>query len=121
VEHTRKNTDFPRQSSATLVVIPSHLIGQWKSEIDKFSSGLNVLTISDLGCLKKLKVKDIVNADCVICPFDILQADGYLVNLLKKSGSDVQDCPPMPSLAGQKELSSRWKQPSRKSQILDKI
>jgi hypothetical protein len=104
VEQARKNADFPRKSSATLVVVPSHLIGQWKSEINKFSSGLHVLTIYDLGCLKKLKVKDIVKADCVICPVDILQADGYLINLLKKSDSDVQDCPQMPSLAGQKEL-----------------
>ena len=63
-----------------------------------------MLCVFDLGSLKKLALKELLNADCVICPVDILESEGYLKNLLKMSQSDVRDCPVMPQYAGQKEL-----------------
>jgi hypothetical protein len=86
------------------VVVPSHLIGQWKSEFGKFTNGLKVFCIYDLESLQKLKVKDLSDCDCVICPVDILESSGYLENVMQMSGSKVDDCPKMPAYAGQKEL-----------------
>lgn len=104
LEEARSRTKGPRQSSATLIVVPSHLIGQWESELKKFTNGLKVFCIFDLKSLAKLTVKELSYCDCVICPVDILESDGYLANVVKTSGSKVEDCPKMPGYAGQKEL-----------------
>lgn len=93
-----------RQSSATLVVVPSHLIGQWKSEIEKFTNGLRVMCIYDLDGLQKVKMQELIQSDCVICPVDILESKGYLSHLVKTSGLKFDDSPKMPAYAGQKEL-----------------
>eukprot|EP00980_Cylindrotheca_fusiformis_P003492 scaffold781_cov132-Cylindrotheca_fusiformis.AAC.11 len=104
LEEARSRVKVARQSSATLVVVPSHLIGQWRSEFAKFTTGLKVICVYDLKSLEKLKVKDLLECDCVICPVDILESSGYLANVIRMSGSEVGDCPKMPTYAGQKEL-----------------
>jgi len=104
IKSARQSAEIPRKSSATLVVVPSHLITQWHNEMGKFSDNLNVYCIYDLASLNNLRVKDVVEADCLVCPVDILESPGYLEHLLKMSGSDVEDCPKMPPYAGQKEL-----------------
>jgi SNF2 family DNA or RNA helicase len=104
LEEARAKRQYPRQSSATLVVVPSHLIDQWKNEVRKFTSGLKVFCLYDLESLLKLKVKDLIESDCVICPVDILESDGYLQHLLKTSEHEDDGCPKMPSHTGQKEL-----------------
>ena len=103
LEKSRK-VNGPRQSSATLVVVPSHLIRQWESEFDKFTEGLQVLCVYDLQSLKRLKMKDLMQCDCIICPVDILESVGYLEHVLRTSGSDLEDCPKLPQYVGQKEL-----------------
>ena len=105
LDESRRNASYPRQSSATLVVVPAHLIDQWKSELRKFSEGMRVLCVYDLASLRTYSLDDLIKSDCVICPVDILESDGYLKHLLDTTNSDdVDDCPVMPRYAGQKEL-----------------
>mmetsp|Transcript_15839 Transcript_15839/g.39337 ORF Transcript_15839/g.39337 Transcript_15839/m.39337 type:complete len:1761 (-) Transcript_15839:1193-6475(-) len=94
------------KSGATLVIVPPQLIGQWKNELEKFTTGLSVISIFDFAALQKYSVRDIVEADCVICPVDILVSKGYLVNLLKASGKFTrnEDVPTLPQYTGQKEM-----------------
>lgn len=86
------------------MVVPSHLIDQWKSEFDKFTEGLKVHRIYDLKSLLILSLDDLITCDCVIVPVDILEAKGYLEQVLNMSGSTEEDMPRMPQYAGQKEL-----------------
>lgn len=60
---------------------------------------MKVLCIYDAGSLLNFKVKDLVHADCVICPVDILETKGYLQHLLEISGSGTEDCPIIPSVS----------------------
>jgi hypothetical protein len=104
---SRKEAAYPRNSAATLVVVPSHLIDQWESEIEKFSDGLKVICVYDLASLQKLRVKDVIDCDVVICPVDILESPGYLGHLLEVSGGgDADECPKLPPYTGQKELTA---------------
>jgi len=86
-------------------VVPPGLIAQWESEIQKFTSGLKVLALYDFGDFQKKSASDIVNADVVICPIDILESDGYLSNLFRKSGLTkyCESMPVLPSRTGQIE------------------
>mmetsp|Transcript_36589 Transcript_36589/g.88683 ORF Transcript_36589/g.88683 Transcript_36589/m.88683 type:complete len:2159 (+) Transcript_36589:2-6478(+) len=104
LQESRSRPKSHRQSSATLVVVPSHLISQWKNEFKKFTDGLVVHCIYDLNSLQKLTVKQLSSCDCVICPVDILESSGYVAHLLKACNMKADDCPKMPTHAGQKEL-----------------
>lgn len=102
----RESAKAPRKSMATLVVVPSHLIRQWESEVKRFTA-LKAICIYDLQSLKQLSVEEILFCDCIIVPVDILEADGYLEHLIKSSGGNVDDSVPrLPPYAGQKELNS---------------
>lgn len=79
LKKARAARQAPRNSGATLVVVPPGLIDQWDDEIDKFSQGLTVIKIYDCGSLKKVTVQEIVDCDVVICPIDLLESQGYLV------------------------------------------
>ena len=81
------------------------MIDQWKSEIDKFTSALSVVRVYDFKTLQKTTVKQILDADVVIVPIDIIESKGYLEELIKKSkskgvGSYV---PTLPQYSGQAE------------------
>lgn len=110
LEESRRVSSDPkrgdRQIGASLVVVPPALIDQWGSELTKFTPtkwNLNVLKIYDDKELAKYTVKDWVEADVVICPVDILQADGYMDRLLKAAGIKLADVPKLPTYSGQIE------------------
>jgi hypothetical protein len=116
-------------SGATLIVVPPGLIGQWKSEFDKFVDaklGLKIIEVYNLAKLKKTTVDEIKAADVVICPVDILEGESksvkdralYLKHLfeftvknLKKEHKeevlddqyDLSEAPKLPTTWGAKE------------------
>ena len=104
----RKSRMFPNKSGASLVVVPPGLIDQWGSEIRKFSTGLNVIQVYDFDSLKKRTVKEIIEADVVIIPVNILEAKGYIERVIKAGqlGIDASDMPKLPQYTGQIEQSS---------------
>jgi hypothetical protein len=99
MKEARENAALPNKSSATLVVVPGHLILQWQGEFEKFAPHLKVLCIYDADSLLNVRVQDLIHADCVICPVDILETKGYLQHLLEISGRDTEDCPIIPSVS----------------------
>ena len=102
-----KGQHIGAKSGATLVVVPDQLIKQWEGELRKFTSGLSVITIYNEGNLSAYSVKQIVEADCVICPIDILESDkgSYISNLMTKSKTKKDDkTPTLPDYVGQKEI-----------------
>ncbi|KAI2504229.1 pyrimidine dimer repair by nucleotide-excision repair [Fragilaria crotonensis] len=85
INSARQERGLPNKSSATLVAVPPGLIDQWHSEIKKFSDKLDVVKVYDYHSMLKVSVEKMVGADVVIVNVDILQADGYLENLLRKA------------------------------------
>jgi len=61
---SRSRPKSHRQSSTTLVVVPSHLLGQWKNEFRKFTDGMVVHCIYDLTSLQELTAKQLSSCDC---------------------------------------------------------
>ena len=87
LEEARASRSYPRKSGASLVVVPSALVGQWKSEIEKFTNGLRVLCIHDTKGLEATSVEQIIESDVCIVPVDIIESKGYTTkNLATKSG-----------------------------------
>jgi len=105
LERARASRKPPNQSGATLVVVPSALIDQWSSEIRKFTPlTLKVIKIYDHQSLIRIPMKDIIEADVVICPIDILEAKGYMEHLIKSAKlENTKDAPRLPSHTGQIE------------------
>lgn len=104
LEQARKSREYPSNSGASLVVVPPGLILQWESEINKFSESLNIVSIYDLEKLKSITLKQIINADVVIFPIDILESKGYLDHLVQLSiPENIQELPKLPPYAGQIE------------------
>lgn len=106
IQTARKNRSFPRKSSATLVVVPPGLIDQWKKEVHKFTDSLpKVLCIYDDNALKRYTVKEFLEADMVICPVDLLEANGYMARLARVAAGvkDVKEVPQLPKETGQVE------------------
>ena len=102
IEEARASRSLPRQSSATLVVVPSSLVQQWQSEIEKFASELKVLCINDTDGLKKTSVEQIIEADVVIAPVDIIDSPQYTNNLTSKGGRATEkvEIPDLPKQMG---------------------
>ncbi|OEU08217.1 hypothetical protein FRACYDRAFT_212855 [Fragilariopsis cylindrus CCMP1102] len=105
LKDARTHRCSPNKSSASLVAVPPGLIQQWGNEIKKFSKGLKVICIYDFNELKKISVKDILGADVLICPVDILESKGYLDNLMSLSKVNNADVPKLPSHDGKIEKS----------------
>lgn len=90
IASTIQNTDYNQYKSnqlsdynnkliftnATLIILPSHLLFQWQSEIIKFvSSKLKVIliaSINDIPCKD-----DIINADIVLVSINLFDSDNY--------------------------------------------
>ena len=90
LDAARAARSFPRQSGATLVVVPKFLVDQWESMIHEFATGINVLNIRDTKALKKISVQQIIEADVVIFPVDILESSDYTENLAAKRGKKTE-------------------------------
>jgi len=119
IENAKKGYERPNKSKASLIVVPDGLIGQWESEIKKFSN-LSVVCICDTKGLREITLRQILHADCVICPIDILESDHYMWHLdgmskglyrktlltSKTKSSEGKDAlPQLPRNDGQKEKS----------------
>lgn len=99
------------RSGATLIVVPPGLVRQWDDERKKFTGDkLKSIMIGNASTIKMYSVKDLCEADIVICSAGILgESSGtgkskrhfYCENLQKKAGSPR--IPPPPSQIAQKE------------------
>ncbi|KAI9707332.1 MAG: hypothetical protein M1836_000292 [Candelina mexicana] len=82
---------------ATLIVVPSHLAGQWEREIGKFirAGCYNVLVIkTELG-LSSRTIRDFIEADIILLSWSVLTGNTYLENLAKFAA-----VPDMPNTVG---------------------
>ncbi|CAJ1431312.1 unnamed protein product [Effrenium voratum] len=71
-----RGTSF--QSKATLICIPSHLHAQWKQEIAKFTGKKNqVVDLTKEADLKKATVRSVLEADLVLCNYELLLSPKY--------------------------------------------
>jgi hypothetical protein len=106
IKAAREKRCFPRKSSASLVVVPPGLIDQWKREVQKFTNEMpSVICIYDENALKRYSLKEILEADMVICPVDLLEASGYMARLARVSAgvNDPKVVPQLPKETGQVE------------------
>ncbi len=104
----KDRSQYPRKSSATLVVVPPALISQWRDEIKKFTDDLpNVLCIYDDSSLNEITVEMVLEADVVICPVDLLEAKNYMARVTRVATGSKKDfdVPKVPSNTGQVEKS----------------
>jgi len=104
----KERSQYPRKSSATLVVVPPALISQWRDEIKKFTDDLpNVLCIYDDSSLNEITVEMMLEADVVICPVDLLEAKNYMARVTRVATGSKKDfdVPRVPSNTGQVEKS----------------
>ena len=62
-------------SRASLIVAPSSLTLNWKSEAEKFAKDLNILIINGTAEDRKKKIKQIKKYDIVITSYDLLKRD----------------------------------------------
>lgn len=101
---SRQSQCYPRNSAATLVLVPPALVDQWKAEIKKFTDDLRVVVFYSTKDFQQQTLEAVLKADVVVCPIDILESPGYLRNLLLKTGNQ-RDCivPHLPQYVGQVE------------------
>lgn len=87
----RLESPSPRllRTSATLIIVPPHLSGQWPAEVNKFlGTGKVVVPLETLSSLNSVSVKDIQSADIVIVNFSLLANEKYLSRLANLCGVD---------------------------------
>ena len=65
------------ETGATLVVCPSHIVQQWKEEIQNHVPSLSVLDITVMAQLKAITYEDILNTDVVIISHQLLNNRNY--------------------------------------------
>ncbi|KAI0561984.1 Helicase [Gracilaria domingensis] len=81
--------DVPREqipnSKATLIVIPSALLLQWKTEIEKHvRDALNIIVFQGLRASGYIPQRVLQNADVVLTTYEALRADVNFVNCIRK-------------------------------------
>jgi hypothetical protein len=88
--------------------MPPGLLMQWESEIKRFSPmKLKVIIVYDFNTLqKKVSLQNILEADVVLVPIDVLESKGYFENLIKKAKLQYkkEQLPKLPTHSGQKEV-----------------
>ncbi|KAI5294006.1 hypothetical protein KEM52_004868 [Ascosphaera acerosa] len=63
---------------ATLIVVPHHLVDQWRNEIQKFlGSTYRVLEIKNINSLANLSIRDMQNAHLVLVSATLFKGDKY--------------------------------------------
>lgn len=77
------------QTKATLVVIPSNLVAQWKTQISTFVPSAKTMTVVDIRNLKKLTVRDILEVDFIITSFQFLKGQSYERRVAKFLGTKL--------------------------------
>jgi SNF2-related domain len=78
------------QTSATLIIVPPHLSGQWPAEVNKFLGEEKVVVqLETLSSLNSVSVKDLQDADIVIVNFTLLSNDKYFSRLANLCGVDA--------------------------------
>ncbi|KAF9006107.1 hypothetical protein BDQ17DRAFT_1352752 [Cyathus striatus] len=66
----------------TLIVVPPHLIRQWKSEVEKFTKKrFKVALIGTVSNLNSTTIEDIQKADIIVVASNIFKSNVYLDNL----------------------------------------
>jgi SNF2 family DNA or RNA helicase len=65
-------------TEATLVLCPRRLVGQWATEIQKYTDKLRVVEISTLTHVKKYTYEDLDNIDIIVTSFSLLGNKSYL-------------------------------------------
>jgi len=95
-EPKRAPKEFLRlfETNATLVIIPTHLMGQWPSEINKFlGDSKKVICIKDIASFNNLTVNDITSADIVLVNFTVLSNQKYFERLARLTGINGRSLP----------------------------
>lgn len=77
-----------RRTRATLVCVPSNLVGQWCHEIEKFTPGASVVTLVDIRHHRRLTSELVRNADFVITTYSFLRGKSYDMAILQA----MRDC-----------------------------
>ena len=87
---------------ATLVLVPPHLVHQWKGQTHKFlgteSADLKILVIENVGQLARTTISQIKEALVVIVSWKVLSSPAYMTHL-----SHFATLPPGPS-SGEREI-----------------
>ena len=82
-------------TKATLVLAPSQLLRQWPREVEKFSQKgkLKVVVIGTVADITHLTVKEVQEADVVICATTVLRSPAYFERLARLAGCNrLPDC-----------------------------
>jgi len=81
-------------TKASLVVIPSHLAGQWPNEIKKFlGNSKRIVAIKSMADFNKVSVSDIQQADIVLVNFSVLSSEKYFERLARLAGVNSKSFP----------------------------
>jgi SNF2 family DNA or RNA helicase len=81
LKYSVKNKIYKLFSKATLILCPSHLINQWKSEVEKCNPNFKVLTILTKKDHEKLTFKNFLNVDIIITSHQFLMNFKYYPSL----------------------------------------
>ena len=69
------NKKIEKERKASIVIAPSSLTLNWKSETEKYAKDLSILIINGNAEERKTKIKQINNYDLVITSYDLLKRD----------------------------------------------